>query len=677
MKALIVGDNVEFRALLKHQFESHAWEALEAANGQDSFEMMSKHIPDLILVSLPQGPTDGFQFLKRIKDEPALKSIPLILCSSGYPKEKEEELVLSLGARCLVNLEEPAKIWETVNAVLAPILLVEKEGKEKGARFLGDSERSVMDHMLEGCQIIDSGWRYLYLNDAAARQGRKSREELLGHAMMEVYPGIENTELFSVMGHCMEQHVPAQMGNEFTYPDGVKGWFDLRIEPIPEGLFILSIDETERKRAEEAINKLNASLEQKIKHLAILHQIDRAILSALNLREIFETLDGELQKLIGYDALQIGVIQQEDIRFFALMKGEKVREITTPIQGSSLERMLADRQPILRKDLLAEKRFNEDGYHIQKGLHSFVMLPLISKGKVIGDLGLASRVKEAFSEKDLEFLWSITNQVAIAVENVTLYQNLEEKVARRTAELAVKNRELEELAKMRAEFISTASHDLRAPLTGVLGFAELLLRGRAGSLDDTQQRYIKSIYSSGTDLLSIVDDFLEVSRIDAGRLKLNKQEFNVAEGISHSVASMESLFATKKLQLIVEIEEKLPTVDVDPNRFNQMLTNYLSNALKFTSEGGKVTVRSTRHDDSAKVSVLDTGIGIKQEDMNKLFQRFSQLEETKYIYKGTGLGLAIVKQLAELHGGAVGVESEYGKGATFWFTLPVFKKETK
>lgn len=301
----------------------------------------------------------------------------------------------------------------------------------------------------------------------------------------------------------------------------------------------------------------------------------------------------------------------------------------------------------------------------------------------IQEIQLAGRTFEEWLRFSREFqslriyATDITKRKRVEEALKKLNEELDEKVSQRTNELALANLELQELAKMRAEFISTASHDLRAPLTGVLGFAELLLRDKAGPLNEASKRYIQSIYQSGKDLLAIIEDFLELSRVDSGKLQINRQEINVADGISHSVAAMESLFAAKKIQLKVEFDENLPTLNADPNRFNQMLTNYLSNALKFTPEGGTVTIKAERPGDFIKVSVIDTGIGISLEEQKRLFERFFQAEATRYSIRGTGLGLSIVKQLTEAQGGTVGVKSELKKGSIFWFTLPVFKKEAK
>lgn len=287
---------------------------------------------------------------------------------------------------------------------------------------------------------------------------------------------------------------------------------------------------------------------------------------------------------------------------------------------------------------------------------------------------MAASIHQGNTATVVGVLRDVTERERMENELKKLNEELEKKVAQRTAELAVKNEELEELAKTRAEFIATASHDLRAPLTGVLGFTELLLKGKAEPLGEKQEKYLKTIYKSGKDLLNVVEDLLDISRIDTGRLQLAQQEFSIAGGISRSITPLEPLFEAKKLQLEIEIEENLPTVKADPNRFNQMLTNYLSNALKFTPEGGKVTIRVQKDEDYVRTSVTDTGIGISQDDQKQLFEKFFRPEATKYAVTGTGLGLSIVKQLAELQGGTVGMQSELKKGSAFWFTLPVYAK---
>lgn len=245
-------------------------------------------------------------------------------------------------------------------------------------------------------------------------------------------------------------------------------------------------------------------------------------------------------------------------------------------------------------------------------------------------------------------------------------------VRQREMELESANRVLGQLAKARAQFISAASHDIRAPLTGVLGFSELMLMGKAGSLTEQQKRYINTIHTSGKHLLEIIEDLLDISRIDAEQLKLSLQEYNVAEGITSAYGALKPLFDSKQIEVEINIDPAIPFVKADPVRVNQMLINYLSNAMKFTPDKGKVTISALQEGKFVKIEVRDTGVGISAEDQAHLFERFFQSERTKYGVKGTGLGLSIVKQLVELHGGKVGVESKIGHGATFWFTLRVY-----
>lgn len=440
-------------------------------------------------------------------------------------------------------------------------------------------------------------------------------------------------------------------------------------------------DITEKKKKELEIMNLELETRKKSANLEVLNNLDKAILSSLNIQNLFKTLNSELRTLIGYDSLLVGILQGKEVRTFAYLAGKPIAEFETTLTGTVLERMMTDSSPIIKKDLSKGKIFSEEELLTERGVQSCLMLPLMAKGKVVGSLVIGSKDQEAFSEENLAFMTGIARQVAIGVENATLYQQLEDyagtlekKVAERTAELELKNKELEALVRLRSEFISTASHDLRAPLTGVIGFAELFLTGRAGPLTDTQQRYIKTIHDSGNHLLNIIEDFLDVSRMDASRLQINRQEFSVADGIARALGSLSPLFASKNIQLSTEIQQNIPALYADPNRFAQMLSNYLSNALKFTPEGGAVGIKAEQEGGQIRVEVSDTGMGISLEDQEKLFTRFYQAEATRYKIKGSGLGLYIVKQLAELQGGTVGLRSRPKEGSTFWFTLPVFKK---
>jgi Amt family ammonium transporter len=220
--------------------------------------------------------------------------------------------------------------------------------------------------------------------------------------------------------------------------------------------------------------------------------------------------------------------------------------------------------------------------------------------------------------------------------------------------------------------LASISHELRTPLNSILGFAQLLQEQTFGPLTEKQARYVDHILTSGRHLLTLINDLLDLSRIEAGKLELQPEPFVLSEALTAALAEVQLQAQAKGLQLQLQVDETLSTITADPVRFKQILLNLLSNAVKFTPQGGRVTVTARPVDDAfVQIGVEDTGIGIRKEDLPKLFQEFTRLESaSSKRYEGTGLGLALTKRLVELHGGTIWVESA-GEGSTFTVRLPL------
>jgi PAS domain S-box-containing protein len=372
--------------------------------------------------------------------------------------------------------------------------------------------RTTLESILEGCQLLDFSFRYLYLNDAAAIHNRRANAELLGRTMPECWPGIEATHIFKMLKRCMEQRIGAHQETEFEFPDGSTCWFDVRAQPVPDGLFVLSIDISERKHAESALRDLN--------------------------------------------------------------------------------------------------------------------------------------------------------------------ENLEHKVTERTRDLKAASERAESADRLKSSFLATMSHELRTPLNSILGFTGMLLQGLPGPLNPEQQTQLGMVQGSARHLLALINDVLEVSKIEAGELELRLGEYDLRSSIERVAVSLKPLAEKKGLLLHVQVAPELGTMHSDGRRVEQIMLNLLNNAIKFTDRGEvALSAELDAVASSVQIRVSDSGIGIESDDLATLFQPFRQIDSgLERQHEGTGLGLAICKRLTDLLGGTIRVESTWGRGTMFEVVLPLHSK---
>ncbi|WP_298683937.1 PAS domain-containing sensor histidine kinase [uncultured Methanomethylovorans sp.] len=231
--------------------------------------------------------------------------------------------------------------------------------------------------------------------------------------------------------------------------------------------------------------------------------------------------------------------------------------------------------------------------------------------------------------------------------------------------------------RTKSEFLATMSHELRTPLNSIIGFSEVLSEGYFGQINEKQAKYLKNISNSGKHLLNIINNILDISKVESGKMQLYKEKIYVKELVDEMVSAMQHLAASKEIVLKIRADSQFGAVQADKAKLRQILYNLIGNAIKFTDISGSVTIGSREDDEMAYISVTDTGIGIPANDLTKLFKPFTQLDSScARKYEGTGLGLALAKELAELHGGTINVESEPGKGSTFTLALPLKENRT-
>jgi PAS domain S-box-containing protein len=313
-------------------------------------------------------------------------------------------------------------------------------------------------------------------------------------------------------------------------------------------------------------------------------------------------------------------------------------------------------------------------------LRSYVTVPLVTQGELVGFLNLGADRPHAFTSEHVDIANEVANQFAVAVRQARLQEEiqrhvakLEQRVAERTAELSVVNAALVRASRLKDEFLASMSHELRTPLNAILGISEGLQDEVYGSLNERQLRSLRTIEQSGRHLLSLINDILDVSKIEAGEVKLEILPISIKSVCQASLGLVKQTAHKKQIRLSLTLDSAVTTVHADERRLKQILVNLLSNAVKFTSEGGEVSLEVAVDAEREVIhfAVQDTGIGISEEEMGRLFQPFVQIDSSlSREHGGTGLGLVMVQRLAELHGGCVSVESEVGQGSRFTVSLP-------
>jgi signal transduction histidine kinase len=297
---------------------------------------------------------------------------------------------------------------------------------------------------------------------------------------------------------------------------------------------------------------------------------------------------------------------------------------------------------------------------LRAGYRALLSVPLLREGEIIGSLSLNRHTSGEFPPEAVEVLKTFATQSALAIQNARLFR-----------EIADKSRQLEAASQHKSEFLANMSHELRTPLNAIIGFSEVLAQGMFGEINEKQTEYLHDILESGRHLLSLINDILDLSKIEAGRMELEVNEFDLPQAIQNALTLVRERALRRGIALHHVIDDRVSDVRADERKVKQVLLNLLSNAIKFTPEGGRIEVRAASTDGMVEVSVADTGIGIAPEDQETVFEEFRQVGTADKKAEGTGLGLALPRRFIQLHGGQIWLRSEVGRGSTFTFTLPI------
>jgi signal transduction histidine kinase len=337
---------------------------------------------------------------------------------------------------------------------------------------------------------------------------------------------------------------------------------------------------------------------------------------------------------------------------------------TLPYSAGTLTgRAITEGRPLHVHDIEEERELYPLSWQVAQkfGHHTMLAVPLMREGKPFGAMFLRRGEVRPFSEKQIALSTTFADQAAIAIQNVRLFREIQEK----SAQLEVAN-------KHKSDFLANMSHELRTPLNAIIGFSEVLSEKMFGELNEKQADYMKDIHESGKHLLSLINDILDLSKIEAGRMDLEMSSFHLPTALSNAMTLVRERAQRHGIELGLKVDKRLGEFNADERKFKQILLNLLSNAVKFTQDGGRVDVSAKMDTDKVEIAVKETGVGIAAEDHEAVFEEFKQVGRD-YTRKaeGTGLGLALTKRFVELHGGEIHLESALGKGSTFTFTLPV------
>ncbi|MCL4297233.1 MAG: response regulator [Anaerolineae bacterium] len=437
-----------------------------------------------------------------------------------------------------------------------------------------------------------------------------------------------------------------------------------------------------------AHNRTRAEILQRNHELTTLQAAGITITSSLDLRHVLDTVTYEMTKLLGVETCILsewnpveqtisGMAGYDPAGWWDSKSPAEIRLAEYPVTREVLEEQICEQMTLNQPNIDPA----EFAYMRGANLKTRMLLPMIFKGQVLGLVELAdSRVERIFTRQEISLAQLLANQAAGAIENARLFERLEEergllaqRVQERTAELSRANAELAKAARLKDEFLAGMSHELRTPLNSILGFAEILQNGTFGPLNERQLKFAKNIEESGAHLLAVINDILDLSKVEAGKMELEITPVSIEAVCEASLRMIRQLALKKQLQVAETVIDQVAEIQADERRLKQMLVNLLSNAVKFTPEGGQVglEVRGDEAEQVVHFTVWDTGIGIAPEDLKRLFKPFVQLDSRlSRQYSGTGLGLSLVFRMAELHGGSVSLESQVNQGSRFTFSLP-------
>jgi GAF domain-containing protein len=420
------------------------------------------------------------------------------------------------------------------------------------------------------------------------------------------------------------------------------------------------------KELDERTNELTRSVGE----LKALGEVSQAVSSTLDLETVLTRIVSHAVQLSGTDGGAIYEYDEPSEEFHLRATDHMEVELINALRANPprlgdgvVGRAAVSREPVVVPNILEERAYAPRMRQMLErfGFRASLAVPLLREERIIGGLVVRRKSVGEFRPEVIELLKTFATQSVLAIQNARLFREIEEK-----------SQQIEAANRHKSEFLANMSHELRTPLNAIIGFSEVLQERLFGELNDKQAEYTDDILTSGRHLLSLINEILDLSKVEAGRMELELATFDLPLAIDNARTFVRERATRHGITLDVTVDDRLGDIVGDERKIKQILLNLLSNAVKFTPEGGRIGINARQTNSTVEISVTDTGIGIAPEDQPKVFEEFRQVG-ADYAHKseGTGLGLTLAKKFVELHGGKIWVESEVGKGSKFTFTLPI------
>jgi signal transduction histidine kinase len=423
----------------------------------------------------------------------------------------------------------------------------------------------------------------------------------------------------------------------------------------------------ENVRLFQELEARTRELARSVEELRALGEVGQAVSSTLDLLTVLTTIVAHAVQLSGADAGTIYEFddssQQFRLRAAHGMTDEHVaaiRQMAIGLDDPVIGRAAAAREAVQVPDIHEVPVFAMRQVLERAGFRALLALPLLQDERIVGALVVRRRAAGRFEQATVELLQTFAAQSVLAIQNARLFREIEEK-----------SRQLEVVSRHKSEFLANMSHELRTPLNAIIGFSEVLAERMFGEVNEKQEEYLQDILASGRHLLSLINDILDLSKVEAGRMELEVGTFSLREALENGLTMLKERAGRHGIALGLEIDPDLDLIEADERKVKQVVFNLLSNAVKFTPDGGRVEVAARQVDGEVQIAVSDTGVGITPEDQAHIFEEFRQVGQGTAKAEGTGLGLALTKKFIEFHGGRIWVESRVGVGSTFTFALPL------